>query len=373
VLTSNCRAVARTALRAVVLLAAQNAWGDEHLHDSGHGANNLEVFLSAQGTVNNGSNAATERTENAWGIADLVFSTSHDRFRLMGEYNLTSAREHDLERFQVGVEPVSDTLIWFGRFHQPGSAWNSEFHHGHYLQTPVTRPSIEYWEDEEGAVPQHLVGALVEARRPLGTAAGYVVELGEGFASSLHSEQMEPIDLLNRNAGGHRLSTTARLAFMPKYLGATNFGVLFGHHQLPVVDAALSRSLSAEEVKLRVFGLYGDWVEEDWRVLGVGYYFDAGLRSGMAERVEHFTSSYLQLERHLRSDVTAFARIEYASHAHHSEFVAIHGDDFVVRGAFVGPRWEFAHHQALTLEVSRIATVNGKLTAAHLQWSAAIP
>ena len=54
----------------------------------------------------------------------------------------------------------------FGRFHQPGSAWNNELHHGHYLQTAITRPAIEAWEDEEGLIPQHLVGTLLESRRP---------------------------------------------------------------------------------------------------------------------------------------------------------------------------------------------------------------
>jgi hypothetical protein len=363
---------ARAALLMVVLAAAAPSRADERVHDNGHEGHNLELFLSAERTASSGSNAATERNENAWGIADIVFSLNHDRLRLMGEYNLSSD-EHDLERFQVGIEPVADTLIWLGRFHQPGSAWNNEFHHGHYLQTPVTRPSIEYWEDEEGAVPQHLVGALIDSRRPLGETAGLEVSLGAGYASALYAEHMDPIDLLNRNGRGHRLSVTARLAYSPKYLGATSFGLLFGHHRLPVVDAALLSSLQADQVEQNIVGLYGDWVDERWRVLAVGYYVDLSLRGAAARRAEHFASGYLQLERLLPHALTVFARHENSANAGQSTYVSVHGDDFVVHGLFGGVRWDFAHRQALTLELSRIATVGGTLDTARVQWSAAIP
>jgi hypothetical protein len=34
-----------------------------------------------------------------------------------------------------------------------------------YLQTAISRPAIENWEDEEGLIPQHITGAPVESRR----------------------------------------------------------------------------------------------------------------------------------------------------------------------------------------------------------------
>ncbi len=58
---------------------------------------------------------------------------------MFGEFYVTPD-ERDLERLQFGFEFVPETVLWVGRFHQPASAWNTEHHHGHYLQTAITRP-----------------------------------------------------------------------------------------------------------------------------------------------------------------------------------------------------------------------------------------
>ena len=66
--------------------------------------------------------------------ADALLTLQKGPFKLFGEY-LLSDHEGDLERFQLGWQLSSDTIIWVGRYHQPTSVWNHEHHHGQYLQT----------------------------------------------------------------------------------------------------------------------------------------------------------------------------------------------------------------------------------------------
>ena len=354
--------------------AAAHDQSVDHEHDMDHrqeGAN-LELFLSLQGLSSDGPSGKPERQEDSWGAADLVFSANHGRWRAMGEYNLGPI-EHDLERFQVGFEPVPDTLLWLGRFHQPGSAWNDEFHHGHYLQTAITRPSIEFWEDEEGLLPQHLAGALLESRQPVGAAAGVQLSLGLGLGSVLDNDGLEPVAFINRNRGGHQLSETARISFLPQYLGSSSVGLLFGHHRLPVVEPVAALSLGAQWVDQNVTGAYVDLDRDVWRAVGVVYFVDVDLQGGGADRREHFASGYLQLERQVGHGLTVFGRHENSADASHSRFVAIHADDFVAHGNLVGLRWDFARRQALTIQLARETTLQHTQSVGRIQWSGVVP
>src|SRR5450631_205699 len=203
--------------RALVFAALLTPFGAqaaaaEHEHSSGE----FEVFVATNALA--GSGEPQRRDEDAWFNADVIFGLTRDQFRVFGEYFVTP-EEHDLERFQVGYEFVPDTVLWLGRFHQPASAWNTEHHHGRYLQTAITRPAIENWEDDEGLLPQHITGALLESRRQLGTTAGIQLSGGVGAGPALGSDSYEPIDLINNNPGKHGLSLTARVAYLPEYVG----------------------------------------------------------------------------------------------------------------------------------------------------------
>ena len=78
----------------------------EHTHPEG----NLLFFVSGQAHHGSDVEPGGEHLEDAWGRADIVFSASRDRWRLFGEYSLTT-KEHDLERFQIGFEPISDSIL----------------------------------------------------------------------------------------------------------------------------------------------------------------------------------------------------------------------------------------------------------------------
>ena len=201
-------------------------------HD--HSTGEFEVFVAAEAF--HGSGQPHTGDADPWVDADVVFGVTQHQFRVFGEYYATPD-ERDLERFQMGFEFVPETVLWLGRFHQPASAWNTEHHHGQYLQTDITRPYIERWEDENGLIPQHITGALFESRQSIGIDGAIQISAGVGAAPALTNRALDPIDLVGSNPGRHRLSVTGRLAYLPEYVGASSVGLLFGRDDLTASEA----------------------------------------------------------------------------------------------------------------------------------------
>jgi hypothetical protein len=343
----------------------------------GRPAGNVELFLSLRGQSSSGETEPPDLDERTWGLGDLVFAGERGRLRLMGEYNLSTA-EHDFERLQVGFEPVPDTLVWIGRFHQPGSAWNNEFHHGPYLQTAITRPSIELWEDEDGVLPQHLMGALAESRWPIAGGHGLQVALGLGYGSVLATESskgsFEPIGVLGSSGGGHHVSTTAQFAYQPTYLGQSSAGLLFAHHISGIRDPVLRATLGADEVSQQSVGAYVHYTAERVHWLAVLYRIQTHYDSATAAQLrEQFWAGYLQVELPLPHRLTFYVRHENSPGATDSRLAKLVSDDLVLHGNYAGLRLDLPHRQALTLEASRAALIEGSIDRLRLQWSAAFP
>ncbi|MBS0387108.1 MAG: hypothetical protein JSR15_01410 [Proteobacteria bacterium] len=368
--------------RAVVailagLLCAGVAYADDmdgydHVHAGSHPSSEFVLFASLEGHEFSAPASANQLNEDANAIGDAVFAINRGRFRLFGEYQL-SDEEHDLERFQVGMEVVPDTVVWIGRFHQPASAWNTEHHHGRYLQTAITRPSIELWEDEQGTIPQHLSGMLVDSRRPLGANAGIQLALGVGLGTVIESTGLSEFDLLDPHTNGRRMSYTGRIAFLPDYVGTSNLGLLFAHSDMPVRDAPTAALLRATDVRQDLYGAYTDWNHGPWQLHAAIYDVSMDLEGPGAFHSESFVAGYAQLERQLPHRLTAYAREENSSDAGSSVYVRVNHPDFQLRRATLGLRWDFHRRQALTAEWARGVSVRENQDAIRLQWSAALP
>jgi hypothetical protein len=350
-------------------LADPNAeHGDDHVHPTG----GLLLFTSAEAHRLTPSASSRDMNEDAPLAADIVFSAGHERLRLFGEF-LVSRAEHDLERLQLGYEAAPDTMVWLGRFHQPASAWNLEHHHGRYLQTAVTRPSIELWEDERGVLPQHLVGMLVESRHALGDEGGLRYALGTGLGVAVERDGLEPIDLLHARRHGRQVSWTGRLAYLPQDLESTQFGVVAARHRIPVNDPVAGAALGATPVRQDVAGVFADWRLEQWRVAGTLYDVHVAFAGGAAARREHFLVGYLQVERQLPRGLTAYAREENSHGARSSTFVTTLSPNFVLSRTSLGLRWDWQRHQAVTVECGNGVTPRARQSDLRLLWSAVFP
>jgi hypothetical protein len=337
-----------------------------------HSSSEFEVFVAAEAL---GGSGQRRRDDDSWANADVIFGLTHGQFRVFGEYFITP-EEHDLERFQLGYEVAPDTMLWLGRFHQPASAWNTEHHHGRYLQTAITRPSIEYWEDQQGLIPQHITGALLESRRQLGRDAGLQFSGGVGAAPALPKVTYEPINLAGANPGKHGLSLTGRLAYLPDYVGTSSAGLLWGHDHIFVRNPLSVAILRSGHATLSVYGAYADWSLDTWRFIGTVYYVDIELDRPNAD--ESFVTGYFQAERQLPYRLTVFGRVEDSARMRDSRYVSLFNDhsgdiDITLRRAAAGLRWDYARRQALSCEFSHVVALDRRADEVRLQWSAAIP
>ena len=360
----------RRVLAYSVLIAILWSW--QTLAHSEQSSSEFEVFLAADGVAGHGQ--PNPREEDAWVDADVILGVTRGQFRVFGDYFLDPAK-HDLERFQVGYEVVPDTVIWLGRFQQPASAWDTEHHRERYLQTAITRPAVENWEDEDGLIPQHITGMLVESRRPAGGTAGLQLSASAGADPSLEPEHSEPIDLVGNNPGRHGVSFKGRLAYLPSYAGNNSAGLLLGHDQLFASSLVAIGTLRSYHVVLTTYGAYLDFTLTDWRIIGAAYYFDVELDHPNPD--ESFMSGYLQAERHLPHDLTAFFRVEDSARIQHSRYVAQLDDastdlDIAIRRQSGGLRWDFASRQALTVEVGHEDSLDRHGNEVRIQWSAAV-
>jgi len=86
----------------------------------------------------------------------------------------------DIEQVAIRWRRGPGVLV-VGRFHTDLGYWNTAYHHGLWLQTPIERPHVVRFEDDGGLVPVHWVGAQYALTARLGAGKGTaVVGVGNG-------------------------------------------------------------------------------------------------------------------------------------------------------------------------------------------------
>ena len=131
---------------------------------------------------------------------NIFYSTEHVRLRFLAEF-LLDRDEQEMERLQLGwlVQPAA--TLWVGRFHSPLGFWNTEHHHGAYMQTTISRPGIIAFEDEGGVLPTHITGLLAEGALDRDDGSfNYAFGIGQG--PQLESE-LVPVNILELRNGGY--------------------------------------------------------------------------------------------------------------------------------------------------------------------------
>ncbi len=114
---------------AMVTSSPAFAAGEEHSH---HGS---DLMLFPAVTVSHLNRPVSGLVQDKLAPeVNLFYSAGRDRWRFLAEF-LVRDTEQEMERLQVGWLANSDLTLWLGRFHSPLGFWNSEHHHGAYLQT----------------------------------------------------------------------------------------------------------------------------------------------------------------------------------------------------------------------------------------------
>lgn len=331
----------------------------------------LLIFGSAEIARTSGLDVPDTDIDDEKVSADLLYSVQRGRLRLFGEYLLTN-HEADLERFQIGWEPSDRTVLWLGRFHQASSVWNHEHHHGQFLQTSITRPAIEEWEDEEGIIPQHFFGLLAESSWHLPGGHGLRTAFGGGAAPSLTARGLEPIDVFEMNFDRHQVGFQARVTFLPQELEYSGIGALYAHNELNWTGAPSVALPTLDHMDQTVVGLYTNYERAPWKLNGAAYRVSTRLIGVAGNPLQHFLVGYAQLERTLPRNLAVFARREDSANTRDADYLTLF-PDFVLQRSTLGARWEIARQHALTLQIAESRTRLDRYREFRLQWSAALP
>ncbi|NRA60208.1 MAG: hypothetical protein HRU25_04715 [Psychrobium sp.] len=206
-------------------------------------------------------------SDNISAAIDFFVSADFGGPLVLAEYYVSDKVQH-FERLQLGINITDSSRVWIGRYHNPFGYWHTEYHHGKYLQTSISRPSLVALGGSGGIVPSHTTGGLLEGQIEKNNASwhytisgGYtsLVDLSgsshkhvKGVFSTLHD-----LDVLDWQAKRHNLSYSARLAYLPDALEENQFGAFIGRYNIAIIGGNEQTSENNNNnIELDVVGIF---------------------------------------------------------------------------------------------------------------------
>ena len=288
-----------------------------------------------------------------------IFATAeYQKLLFLGEL-LLAKDEQEIERLQLGFR-LGDSKVWLGRFHNPIGYWNAQFHHGSYLETSISRPAIANFEDDDGVLPMHLTGLLIEGVMEHDEQGlGYSLAVAAGPELS---DELEALDVLS-GSGSRDLSLTLNLFHEPRIYSPTRYGLYINYNEIP----AASRGF--DEIRQINAGVYGNWESRNWRLIGSTFYVDNRLQQLNGELADNFYGGYFQAEYSRDDRWTIFGRVEATFGDENDPYLALipqHITDRILGGV----RLDAFDRHAFKLEISGNRTQGDKFGQFMLQWDA---
>ena len=336
-----------------------------HNHSQVDPGLNLFGFLTANYTHLGSASAQSTEGKTTKVEGALLATYGHGPFRFLTEA-VVYGNEFEVERFQFGLELHPGTVVWAGRVHQPSSYWNTEFHHGQYLQNSITRPAIENWEDEGGVVTQHVGGVLLETEHGLANGTTLRLATSAGYAPAIEHGTLQPFDVVHWHNGVRHPAFALRIDVLPDGIGEQAFGLMSGFSGLQARGSGVER---LDHVDLTTVGLYGDIHVGEARWLGSVYRIRTRFDYGQHTNAEYATSWFLHGEYRFSEDWMGFLRHESTLGAQNSHYFN-QFPGFVNERNVVGLRYESGSNHALTLEAGGARSGNDRYSELRLQWSA---
>lgn len=342
------------------VVSSSRAAEEGHDHH-GHGGD-LLIFPAMQFTHLNRAVAGRPQDKLQPEI-DVFYSANRERLRFLAEF-LVRDDEQEMERMQLGWLFHPAATLWVGRFHSPLGFWNSQHHHGAFMQTTISRPSILAFEDENGVLPSHILGVLAEGSIDA-TRGDFNYALGIGRGPELDDE-LEPVDILSPGGKG-KLAVAGRLSYREED-GASEFGAFAGHARVPITNGG-----GPDEARQLVAGAFYTLETERLRLLGEVFRAANRLEGAGVSSRSAFTAAYLQPEYRMAPAWTVFGRLEATRNNHNNAYLDLF-PDFVISRSILGSRIAAGRNQALKFELSH----NERQDHAHfnqisLQWSMVYP
>jgi hypothetical protein len=290
---------------------------------------------------------------------NLFAAIENREFVFLGEALLVRD-EQEIERLQLGWR-FGESKAWLGRFHNPIGYWNTQFHHGAYLQTSITRPAIVNYEDDNGVLPTHLAGLLIEGvKENDNRGLGYAIAIATGPELA---DGLEPLDVLSPASGSQGLALAINVYRQPVVYGPNRYGLFANYNEIPAWERGL------EEIRQTIAGGYWNWESDFWRLIGSAFYVRNRLSQVNDHQVDDFVAGYFQAERSLDDDWTIFGRVEKTFASDNDVYLALFPDD--VREKILGGlRLNLFNRHSVTLEISSNDEQDGRYRHFMLQWAA---
>jgi len=368
---ASTRSASRLLLASSLLLVAAS-WSSVARGDPQH---DLLFFLSLEGIEKNAASDTEVDEFDHYSTADILYTFNDDKFGFLGEYILSN-KESELERLQAGWHTSDSSTIWIGRFHAVSKFWTTEYHHGQFLQTSISRPGLENWEDDSGPMPSHITGLLVEHGLDIGDDASVGISFAAGLGPAFAKHELLPYDLLE-GGSDHGQAVNFRVAYRPSPVSPNQIGLALAWNEIPVDSDSDPALATLNEIHQATVSLFADWSWQNWRLLTNWVYFNNGLHYVDGKQTDKFTSAYVQGEFKTANDWTIFGRSELSFGEDNSPYLQLL-PAFTAHRHMLGVRWDFANVQSLTLEIADTSTEGSagmhiNFKEARLQWSAVFP
>jgi hypothetical protein len=342
------------------------------LADSRH---DILAFLSLEGMDSFAASDPTLEGSETFATADILYTYNSDRFRVLAEF-IWSDTESELERLQAAWQIDDQTMLWFGRFHSISNFWTTEYHHGQFMQTSISRPGVEQWEDESGPLPSHITGLWLEREFSVNAQSAIDIGLTAGLAPKFTGQELVPFDIADPSSG-HDMAISGRVIYRPDILSSNQVGLSFASNDIAVNSESSPNLFDLNSIQQQTLGIFSSWRWKQWLLLTNVVFFDIQMRYNDANVNDEFMLGYVQAEYAATEDWTVFSRVDLALSEDDSAYLKLLPAVIAHRN-MLGVRWDFADSHALTFELADTSTPgidsgHNTFNEVRVQWSAVFP
>lgn len=291
---------------------------------------------------------------------DLVVTGSDGSIDWLSDI-FVSRDEHEWSRLYAGWRFDSQNIVSVGKFHNLQGYWNTQFHHGAFLQTTIDKPGIV---EDSAPLSLDYVGAQFDGKLSQWGEGllNYSLGIGKG---AVMDEKLESPHIVGSARLGD-LSLGLRLSYTLDETLPTQIGAFLARNRIPVENNSWTR------ITQDIGGLFANWEADPFRVIGELYAFSDKLEGSGATASGSFVYGYVQGEYRFASHGTAYARVEETGGADADPLLALL-PDFALHKQLIGLRYDVARNQAVTLEAARVKRPDTRFRQLQLQWSAVFP
>ncbi len=315
----------------------------------------------------------TSNTTDTNASIDFFGTAHYGQFRFLAEVSIFEDNP-EIERLQIGYEFTPSSSAWLGRMHNLLGYWNTQYNHGTYLQTSISRPQIAEFEHNGGLFPSHTTGLLFETSQEITQEGSIDFSFVAGSSPELRADNEVQLDglvlhtreLFNPGKGNHKLNLAARMIYSPQTMRNNQLGVFASQIEIAVTDP------NVNSINLTVAGLLAYWEFQSLNIYSSLFYIRDRVESNNTKNTGSFSSGYVQLDYLIEENWTLFGRLEDTFNATADPYLALM-QNFSPTTQVAGIRWDVTHNQALKLEASEKELAGETITTLILNWSAVFP